>query len=86
MINQAIACIKQHIINSFTVDSNNMLYIATGQAATATTKTFMDTAEQIDKIELQKCLNDNSKKVQKCIHIFEEQHTIHRQAAPQKQK
>ena len=63
MINQA--CIKQHMLNPFTVDSSKMLHTATGQAATATIKKDLETVEQIGKPELQKCLNDHSKKFQK---------------------
>jgi len=56
MTNQAIACIKQHMINPFTVESSNILPIANRQAATATIKKVLEIVEQIGKTELQKCL------------------------------
>ena len=83
MINQA--CIKQHMINAFAVDSSNMLNSATGQAATETIKKVLEIVEQIAQTELQKCFNNNSKKVQKVnLHTFEALHSIPHHTAPLK--
>ena len=66
----------KHIINPFTVDSSNMLNIATGQAATATFNKGLEPVKKIGKTAFQKCLNDNSKKVQKVkLHTFQEVHS-----------
>ena len=85
MTNQAD--IKQHMINPFTVDSSNMLTIAIGQAATAPIKKVLETVEQIGQTELQKCLNDNSKKIQEVkLDIFKELHSRQQQSCPTEAK
>ena len=63
-----------------------MINITIRQAATATIKKVLETVEQIGSIELQKCLNDNSKNLQTLrLHTFKELHSRQKQTAPQKQ-
>ena len=72
--------------NPLKKDSSYMLNIVTWQAATATINVFWN-VKQIAKTELQKWLNDISKKVQKVkLHTFEELHAKQQQTVPQKQK
>ena len=49
-------------------------------AANATINNVIENVEQIGKIEVQKCLNDNSEKVQRVnLNTFEELHSIQQQ-------
>lgn len=66
-----VECIKQKIINPFLVQSENLLNIATGQAATSLMQTDLTKVVEIGNNEISQCLKANSSQAKKIkLHTF----------------